>query len=127
GNSNQPKQYEYADIQAGPFPWYYRLRQVDMGGQTTYSKTIFLDGDDRITARVWTKDAGRTINVFTKDIPGTSSALRVVNALGQQVLNQKLNNGNTEIPVGPLPHGVYYYQLHFNGRIYSGKLLLGTQ
>lgn len=127
GNSNQPKQYEYADIQAGPFPWYYRLRQVDMGGQTTYSKTIFLDGDDRITARVWTKDAGRTINVFTKDIPGTSSALRVVNALGQQVLNQKLNNGNTEIPVGPLPNGVYYYQLHFNGRIYSGKLLLGTQ
>ena len=66
-------------------------------------------------ARVWTKDAGRTIKIFTKDIPGTSSALRICECFGATGINQKLNNG---IPIWlPICKWGILLPDNFNGRL----------
>lgn len=43
GNSNQIQQYSFEDFSPLSDGNYYRLKQVDNDGKSTYSKTVFVD------------------------------------------------------------------------------------
>jgi hypothetical protein len=127
GNSDQAKQYEFMDVNAGPLPWYYRLRQVDLGGEQKDSKTIFINGDNRNVSRVWADEYGKKVIAYINKIPNDNAVLRILNSTGQQVISRPLNNDITEIVTGQLPRGIYFYQLVSNNHLLSGRLILGSK
>jgi hypothetical protein len=52
--------------------------------------------------------------------------LKVFSANGQQVLAKTISTGANEITVTNLSRGVYHYQLACEGKVITGKLLLGS-
>lgn len=77
-------------------------------------------------ARVYPNPAGDYLNINfdgTTPMPGTK--LLIVNAIGQTLLAQELDAGNTEIDIRGLQKGVYFYLIESPGvKVKSGRLLI---
>lgn len=127
GNSTQSVNYSFPDPDAGPYPWYYRLRMVDIDGRETFSPTIFIDGDKTVQWKVWTNDRGDRIYLYSTVTGNNTAVLNLYSMNGQQILTKNVSAGNEEIPVNHLSKGLYNYQLIYNGKITAGKLLLGNK
>lgn len=125
GQSSQSIQYTYADRQAGPYPWYYRLRMMDRDGKETFSRIIFIDGDKSIKWKVWTNQPGDRIYLYGNPASGKTAQLTLIGMNGQQIITRNIKTGNEEITVNHLSKGLYHYQLLYDGEIITGKLLLG--
>jgi hypothetical protein len=126
GQSSQPIQYSYSDHQAGPYPWYYRLKMVDRDGKEILSPIIFIDGDKTIKWKVWTNQPGDHIYLYGNPASGKTAQLTLFGINGQQIFTRNIKTGNEEITVNHLSKGLYHYQLLYNGEIITGKLLLGN-
>jgi hypothetical protein len=126
GNSNRASNYTFTDNHAGPHPWYYRLRMVDIDGKHSFSSTIFIDGDKSSPWKIWTDENGGRIYLYGQAAEATAE-LSVYSANGQQVLSRNLVAGSTEIDASFLSRGLYHYRLSYRGKVISGKLLLGSR
>jgi hypothetical protein len=126
GNSSQLLNYVYADIKAGPYAWYYRLRMVDINGQEKFSSIIFIDGDQSIQWKVWADEKGDKIRLYSNAAINANAQLKIFAVNGQQVIAKTVSPGTTEIPVVNLSRGLYHFQLLYDGKMIAGKLLLGS-
>ncbi len=126
GNSFQSLNYTYDDKKAGPYAWYYKLRMVDMDGQEKFSSVIFIDGDQSAPWKVWAGESGNKIYLYNNGSTTTNAMLKVFAVNGQQVIAKTITQGTTEIPVVNLSRGLYHFQLMHEGKMITGKLLLGS-
>lgn len=126
GNSSQLKLYEFLDTKAGINAWFYRLQQIDIDGEEKLSQTVFIDADNKSTAKVWTNEGGDKVFVLLKSTT-SSASLQILNSLGQRVLLKQLTTAFSETEVGNLSKGIYYYLLSYQSNTISGKLFLGNQ
>ncbi len=126
GNSFQSLNYTYNDKKAGPYAWYYRLRMVDIDGQEKLSSVIFIDGDQSAQWKVWAGENGNIIYLYNNGSTATNAMLKVFAVNGQQVITKTITQGTTEIPVVNLSRGLYHFQLVYDEKIITGKLLLGS-
>jgi len=127
GNGNQSNSYSFLDAKAGIGAWYYRLQQVDIDGDEKLSNTVFIDADDKTSAKVWANEGGNRVFVYLKSSNNNTASLQISNSLGQQVLLKQVAAGSSETGVGHLPKGIYYYQVQYQSKIISGKLFLGNR
>ena len=107
--SNKPSSYQYVD--ASPFTMsYYRLKQVDFDGTTTYSKVISVEQKGKgkgLKVYPTLVSNGILTVVIARDEATEGGQLRdysVMNLLGQQVLVGKTT---TQIDVSSLAKGTY--------------------
>ena len=127
GNSNQLLNYGFTDRSAGPYAWFYRLRMVDLDGEQTYSATVFIDGDKNDRWKIWTDEKGDKVYLYYDASTRSVASLQIFSGNGQQILSRNLSAGSNEIDVAFLPRGIYHYKLMYEGKIVSGKLLLGNR
>ena len=126
GQSLLPVDYNFADNQAGPYPWYYRLTQQDFDGRTVSSATIFIQGDDTKSWRVWTNENGTILQVYVEQLQQKNIRLQLFNTTGQVVLTTAITNQKTVLPVQHLQKGYYSYRITDDNEVITGKLILGN-
>lgn len=92
GNSNTAVNYEYLHIQPGKGKMYYRIRQVDLDGKSTYSKIIevYITGSTAPEPSLYPVPAGNNITVhFGK--PVANATIEIVSSDMKSVYTGKAN------------------------------------
>jgi photosystem II stability/assembly factor-like uncharacterized protein len=120
GNSNSPKTYVYTDVNLyGGRKYYYRLKQIDNDGSSTFSKIIEVNAP-QVSSFSLNQNFPNPFNPATRikyAIPTESSVkLIVTDLLGQEVdviLDETKTAGSYEVFWNPsnISSGIYFYTL----------------
>jgi hypothetical protein len=114
GNSTQPISYNFTDALPLTGNNYYRLKQIDKDGKTSYSNIALVKGNfgkELTLTAVYPNPATTTLNVLM-NAPAFSKTQIVVTDLAGKVLNTynyQLNAGDNtlSVNVAALPSGTY--------------------
>jgi hypothetical protein len=88
-NSNQILRYTLADAQVLTQTTYYRLRQVDNDGTTSYSNVVSLSPAQSVSKQVEiypNPSAGQPLNLLLQGYDNESITISLINRLGQSIL-----------------------------------------
>ncbi|MEJ8756560.1 T9SS type A sorting domain-containing protein [Pontibacter sp. H259] len=111
GNSNTRLTYTYLDTQLPLAVVYYRLKQVDVDGSYTYTKTIAVEGKKRTGKTLITlypNPASEIVNLDLRMLPQGDYAVTIVSMDGRVVNSLKLQSGmNHKLAIGHLAAGKY--------------------
>lgn len=105
GNSNQLTHYTNTHFQPQPGDNYYRIRQADLDGQSSYSKTLV----------VRTDNAGAALRLLNNPVKNKMAELninskqlvKVIDMQGRELKRQTLAAGYQTIDLGGLAPGIY--------------------
>ncbi len=143
GTTNEPHDYSWTDSNATINRWYYRLKQVDLGGPIRFTEPIVVD----VTTNVGEvkspfefrleQNYPNPFNPTTEiryQIPTSPGEVRpvtlnVFDVLGREVatlVNEKLQAGSyaTTFDATGLASGIYFARLTLGGRTLTGKLVV---
>jgi len=124
GNSDEPVSYTFEDQHPVQGKNYYRLRQVDLDGQFSYSdlRVVQFRG---FGISLWPNPFTDRITIDHDPVPGSPLRLMLYNGLGQPVIDKLLLPlGRQEMELSHLPEGAYTYLFISEGRrIQTGKLV----
>lgn len=111
GNSTMPLQYQKTDNNNFAGISYYRLRQEDIDGRTSYSVTRVVRGDvsKQLTMQVWPVPAVGFFNVSVSGLD-KPDVVQVLDMNGRLVKQFTIQN-NMQQQVNGLPAGTYYIKL----------------
>jgi len=119
GTSTLNQDYTYDDATAGPYAWYYRLRQVDINGRSYYSGSVFIEGIGDAAWRVWGSG-------YTLYVSGTSAGtIELYEANGQVLFKRTIQSGLNALPINAVAHGIYLYRITTATTTITKKVLLG--
>lgn len=111
GNSSDPLQYQQLDNNNFSGITYYRLRQQDLDGHSSYSVIRTIKGAEgkQLTMQVWPVPA---VGFFNVNVTGLTKAdiLQVLDMNGRLVKKFTIENNNQQ-QVNGLPAGTYYVKL----------------
>jgi len=133
GNTNSPKKYSFLDndiVAAGIY--YYRLKQIDNDGSYEFSQIIEIDFNSPISFELKQNypNPFNPSTTITFTLPANEIvSLSVYNMLGEEI--QILQNGFLQAGIysynfnaEELPSGVYIYNLSYNNKTQTKKMLL---
>lgn len=111
GNSSLPLEYRFADTNNFSGTSYYRLKQEDMDGRSTYSVIRPVNGSNtrQVMLQVWPVPASGYVNVQVSGL-STTEKMRVMDMNGRLVKEITVQN-NTPLQISGLPAGTYYLKL----------------
>ena len=123
GTTSQPQEYQLTDKAIAHYaadPVYYRLRQVDADGTTSFSpvRQVRVKAPLGLAAEAWPQPFGPTgPTVALRTATAGAATLVIHDALGRLVFNRALDLtvGTTALPLaelGPLSSGVYVLRLN---------------
>lgn len=132
GNSHTQQNYQYKD--AGVFSKtstvYYRLKQEDFDGQTSYSRVVKVSTEQPKTTivRAQPNPFGQQLSIDLNSAEESQVNLRLVNIYGQTVVEKNMNvkKGHHAITIDDLagiPSGVYFLVITTEGSSTYYKLL----
>ncbi|MEO0896710.1 MAG: DUF2341 domain-containing protein [Bacteroidota bacterium] len=120
GNSQEAQYYQSMDTEPLKDLSFYRIRQTDFDGQSSWSPVVEVLILEELTVRLYPNPVDKVL--FLEWEGGTSeSSVSLYNAQGQMiqvpVLEQATNLGwKQEMDVSKLPAGVYYLILNHQGQ-----------
>jgi hypothetical protein len=125
GNSNNVQQYSTTDAAPERGMNYYRLKQVDLDGEFTYSTVRVINLNNKGTISIYPNPARGKVNIALGDA-GSKANYSIFNLNGKQVLSGVLNvvNGIGSIEVSSLPIGTYMIRIGNETMSVSEKLIL---
>ncbi len=127
-NKSGTNNYAYADDIAGipAKTIYYRLQQIDKDGSAAYSKTASINNDGvQAGFAISPNPANGFIMVTTAGSDAKNRSIAIINATGQTVLKQQLNNGASQrINISTLAKGMYTVMLYTEASMQNQKLLI---
>lgn len=114
GNSTTAQDYSYLHVKPQPGTTYYRLKQIDINGRTTYSRSISVNiadnGTDKPSLYPVPAHSMITVNfggiVSKGDITIYSSDLKMLLVQTINMLSVK-----TEVDISFLPNGIYFLKV----------------
>lgn len=129
GNSSQNQHYIDYDFSPLKGVSYYRLKQTDFNGESSYSeiRTIRINSDNRIV--YYPNPAKNELTIdFNNDLTNETLNISIVNTLGQVVFNQssdvKERMKDKKIDLQLFPEGVYFITFKSETIFESHKLLI---
>ncbi|MDO7845592.1 choice-of-anchor D domain-containing protein [Hymenobacter sp. M29] len=108
GNSSKATAYAMLDQTAPAAALYYRLRQVDHDGTVAFSPVVSLTGTGETTKVLLYPNPTRSSLSFITD---AATPYRVLNQLGQALLQGTTEAGTAQVNVEALPVGLYFIEL----------------
>lgn len=82
-------------------------------------------GDNTIDAsKITSYSFGKTINIAVNNLNAESATVKVVNALGQVVYTDALNQNGMQISLDKAAQGIYTVHIEADGSVYNNKLML---
>jgi hypothetical protein len=128
GNSTSLNNYSLTD--ASPFTGisYYRLKQVDYDGTTTYSKIVAVDFRSRgfESVNAYVDYNNQSINASIKTGFTGKATYRLSDVLGNNLVSGPIQssegNYNLSIPAHQLAKGIYYFTIQYEGEKITRKI-----
>ena len=114
GNTYEMQEYRFKDMYPVSGTNYYRLRQVDYDGTSTYHKVIAVPfGDKTEGVSLYPTTSSEWVYLRLKDPLSAPTVLQIQNANGQVIARQQLQAGQQQwdIPVQGLAAGTYFIRL----------------
>jgi len=121
GNSNLNLDYVFTDMQPLAALNYYRLKQVDLDGKYSYSKTVLVRFDKTgsfYINSIYPKPATSVLHVSVGSGAGMKADLSIVDMNGKTIKSSaiSLNKGNTvfDVDVSTFAKGIYFLKITGN-------------
>jgi hypothetical protein len=126
GISNLELNYSFVDVNPKQGQNYYRLRQIDLDGKSTYSKEIDLVGTSNgSVTNVYPNPAKDKVALqLPADKVGIAGTINLYSMNGTLMQSNTFNATESEISLSDLKSGLYLYKVILdNGTQYSGKVV----
>jgi hypothetical protein len=123
--SLEPQAYNFADNNAGPYGWYYRLIQKDLDNHQVSSSIVFVKGEESKQWKVWSSEEGNNLSLYNKESQNKKVQFLLYDATGQLIFNTIVTNGKAQYNFSHLRKGYYSYRVIDADQAISGKLILG--
>jgi len=132
GTTTEPQEYSYIDNSVGTGIYYYRLKQIDFGGQYEYSDEIEVEVNGPLTFGI-EQNYPNPFNPSTLIKYSISEngfvKLSVYNLVGEEVtvlVNKEVDAGFYEIEFDAttLPSGIYFYRIQAGSFVETKKMVL---
>lgn len=133
GNSNRTNNYSYADkeVFVQNKVVYYRLKQVDLDGEFTYSNVVTINSSNRTAAQViiYPNPVRDALSVEVESTTDAMAQLVITDVTGKLVkrLDMRLTEGFNKFnftDLADLTNGVYVVNINSNGVVlYNTKLV----
>lgn len=127
GTTDVAQQYQFLDRSPQTGNNYYRLRQVDFDGTTTYHQVIVVELTERIRSlpmlRLYPTAITDRVRIELGFEPGRDVSYRIYTITGEIVQSGQINVGirQLELPVGHLAAGAYIFRLINGSERYSSR------
>jgi type IX secretion system substrate protein len=123
GTFKTSEQYSFMDNKPNIGKNYYRIRQVDLDGTSSYSeiKTVTLENSSNSSLSVWPNPAKDVVTIQNNNANGVA---QVYNLSGMKLSESRLHSGMNVINIGSLQFGAYIVNIRSSdGTTYSYKLI----
>jgi hypothetical protein len=132
GNSTETQNYSFRDAALKPATYYYRLKQIDFDGTTTYSEILEVEvgAPDHFALSQNYPNPFNPETVIEFQIPSNAMVnITVYSTLGEEVatlLNEQLEQGyyKRSFSGSNLPSGIYIYRLTADNVVFTKKMML---
>jgi uncharacterized delta-60 repeat protein len=108
GNSYKPQQYSFEDYSPFNGGNYYRLKQVDANGKSTYSKVVFIDFSKANTIKLYPNPVKDIITL--EGLKGTTN-ISIISLQGSVLAKATANSSTYTWNIKQLPPGTYYVSI----------------
>ncbi len=122
GNSSDIRYYQAVDYHPFNGIAYYRLKQTDFNGKSSYSHIVPVQYN-RHGFIIYPNPANNLVTVQLEELP-TNGVINIKDLLGKALLVQKVISTNTEINVSHLSMGIYYVELINDNYKFAKKLVV---
>ena len=124
GNSSRALSYFYNDYAFYTPITYYRLKQTDFDGESTYSSIISIQKEKNNELILYPNPVNNNLTLSLNAKSDYISLVVVTNHLGQKVLKQYPNQSNIVIDLSTLKKGIYFVKIvDSNGNSYVRKIV----
>ena len=118
GNSTTKNVYTYIDNAPEAGNNFYRLRQVDLNGQVSFSETVRIVHIIKKNISIFPNPVNAAAQLYTKEAFKPSQVIQLIDAKGTRLKTINPTGGNrVQIEMNGLAAGLYLIQLMENGRI----------
>jgi len=132
GTTTEPQEYSYIDNTVGTGTYFYRLKQIDFGGQHEYSDEIEVEVNGPLTFALeqnYPNPFNPSTNIKYSVPENGFVKLSVYNLVGEEVsvlVNEIVDAGFYEITfnAAKLPSGTYFYRLQTGNTVQTKKMVL---
>lgn len=124
GNSTDVVKYTFVDTNTNAGKAYYRLKQIDLDGQSAYSDLCFVNNElEEYKLKVYPNPAGNTVYInFGTNV---SSSVSVLNNWGDEVPVKVYDGDNGKVlDTSNLPDGFYIVQVTIDRKIFKEKIIV---
>jgi hypothetical protein len=114
GTTAHAQTYSYLDAQPLPGRSYYRLRQLDLGGASTYSPVVSVQLAELavVAPLAYPTPTTGSLQLDLRPYAAEVCEVRVLNTLGQLVQQARVLGGQVQtLGLGQLPAGTYLLSL----------------
>jgi len=128
GNSSSILKYSLIDPNVYSGTYYYRLKQTDLDGESTYSgaATIQVDNSD-VSFGVKPNPTTGTAEITYAAFEDGAALLKIYDFKGAVISSSQLNavkgKNITQVDLGTQPAGIYLITVTVNEKMYKGKLV----
>ena len=121
GTSSKKLNYTFSDTKPATGANYYRLRQVDFDGKTSFSKTVVISfaaaKAGTPIAQVYPTVATSQVTIALVQTDNSNTAIQISDTAGKTIMqHSQLTDQNTIVPVQHLKAGVYFVTVS-NGQV----------
>jgi hypothetical protein len=124
GNSNASVKYTFVDTEPNAGKAYYRLKQIDLDGQSEYSDLCFVNSElEEYKLKLYPNPAANTvyINLGIEE----SRSVSVLNNWGDEVAVRMYDGDNGKVlDTSSLPDGLYIVQITIDRKIFKEKVIV---
>jgi len=114
GNSSTTKDYQYVDNKIENKQYYYRLKQTDYDGTSTYFKIISIKSDIVSSIKISPNPVQDYISVVVdKDIPQGETII-ILDITGKIIKQERIKDSKVKFEISNFPKGIYYVRIGEN-------------
>ena len=129
GTTTTKNSYQFQVPNLTEGTWYFRLKQLDLDGKTTYSPQQSVQVRDNFSVKVFPNPVQNDLNLVLFQKNDGAVSFELLNQLGQRfdlLSAQPLDKGfsTLHLSVASLPNGVYYYTCHGESGTSTGKIVV---
>jgi len=125
-NSSSVASYQFIDNSASNTNTYYRIKQVDLNGNFSYSNLISVSGNTEMLPLIIYPNPAAAGSMITIRLPYVSPdwMIKMYTVKGQIVYSGLSNGNTTEINSGYYAQGVYAVEVTDGQHMYHAKLII---
>lgn len=113
-------EYFFTDTMTGSGVFYYRIKQTDTKGKTSYSLTRWVQISKTGKLYIWPNPANDVLHIRTAFAKGS---MEIFDTEGKLMLKRSITNNITNLPLLQLGKGIYFIRVKHDKEILAEKFV----